>query len=226
MRVRETALPPLLSSTHDWLLVLSWLAVLMYLFVQLVNPRISLGLFVLPVVLVLVGAAQFVSREPNSQFGESELRPLGMFHASLLVIGMAGVFIGFVVSLMYLVQHRRLKRKQTTRRGVELLSLETLGRFNWWAVILSVPLLTLGMATGVWLSLLSAESATPIGLARWEFVVSGVLWLAMAALFVWLLGLRRPSGRLVAWRTMWACGFLIVTLLVLQLASGGGVHGG
>jgi len=225
MRVRQTSLPPLLSSTHDWLLVLSWLAVVMYLFVQLVNPRVSLGVFVLPVVLLLVGSARFVSREPNTDLGESGLRPLGMFHASLLVIGMAGVFIGFIVSLMYLVQHRRLKRKQATHAGFELLSLETLSRFNWWAVILSVPLLTLGMATGVWLSLESAELATPIGLARWQFVVSGILWLGMAALFVWLLALRRPSGRLVAWRTMWACGFLIVTLVVLQLASGGGIHG-
>jgi ABC-type transport system involved in cytochrome c biogenesis permease subunit len=218
-----TNLPPLLSSTHDWLLVLSWLAVLLYLFVQLVDRRVSLGLFVLPVVLALVGVSKFVSTTPDPRLVQQPLRGLGMFHASLLVIGMAGVAVGFVVSLMYLVQHRRLKQRAAELPGLHLLSLETLGRLNWWAVILSVPLLTVGMGTGVMLSVLSAKSENPVSLAHWVFIVSGVLWLGMTVLFVWLVTVRRPSGKLVAWRTAWACGFLFSTWLLLQLVSGG--HG-
>lgn len=218
-----TNLPPLLSSTHDWLLVLSWLAVLLYLFVQLVDRRVALGLFVLPVVLALVGVSKFVSTTPDPRLVQQPLRGLGMFHASLLVIGMAGVAVGFVVSLMYLVQHRRLKQKAAEPPGLHLLSLERLSRINWWAVILSVPLLTVGMGTGVWLSILSAKSETPVSLAHWDFMISGVLWLGMTVLFAWLVTVRRPSGKLVAWRTAWACGFLFSTWLLLQLVSGG--HG-
>jgi hypothetical protein len=218
-----TNLPPLLSSTHDWLLVLSWLAVLLYLFVQLIDRRVALGIFVLPVVVALVAVSKFVSTTPDPRLVQQPLRGLGMFHASLLVIGMAGVAIGFVVSLMYLVQHRRLKHKAAELPGLHLLSLETLGRINWWSVILSVPLLTVGMATGVWLSILSTESENPVSLAHWDFIVSGLLWLGMTALFVWLVTVRRPSGKLVAWRTAWACGFLLATLLLLQLVTGG--HG-
>ena len=223
VRSRTVDMPPLLSSTHDWLLVLAWSVVLLYLFVELIDRNVSLGIFVLPVVLVLVGVSRFVSDTNNPALGR--LRGLGMFHASMLVLGMVGVFVGFVMSLMYLVQHRRLKHKRGEPGGLHLLSLETLGRINWWSVILSVPLLTIGMGTGVWLSVLSQGTDTPIELGRWQFVVSGLLWLAISALFVWLLAVRKASGKVIAWRTMWACGFLLATLLILQVLSTGGIHG-
>lgn len=223
VRSRKADLPPLLSSAHDWLLVLSWLVVVLYVFAELCHRRVALGLFVLPVVLVLVAASKFVSQSPIP--GLAPLRGLGMLHASLLVIGIAGVFAAFVASLMYLVQHRRLKHKRAEPEGLHLLSLATLGRANWWAVVLSAPLLTLGMATGVWLSFRSRTTEHPMGMDRWEFTVSGLLWVAMAALFVWLIASHKPVGRLVAWRTMWVCGFLLATLLLLQVFSAGGIHG-
>ena len=223
VRSRTAGMPPLLSSTHDWLLVLAWLLVLLYLFVELVDRNVSLGIFTLPAVLILVAVSRFVSDTPNPALGR--LRGLGMFHAVVLVLGMAGVFIGFVMSMMYLVQHRRLKHKRGEPDGLHLLSLETLSRVNWWAVILSAPLLTIGMGTGVWLTFLSAGTETPVDLGRWQFVVSGIVWLGISALFVWLLAVRRASGKVVAWRTMWACGFLIATLMLLQIFSGSGIHG-
>ncbi len=223
VRSRTAGMPPLLSSTHDWLLVLAWLLVLLYLFVELIDRNVSLGIFTLPAVLILVGVSRFVSDIPNPALGR--LRGLGMFHAAMLVLGMAGVFVGFVMSMMYLVQHRRLKHKRGEPGGLHLLSLETLSRVNWWSVILSAPLLTIGMGTGVWLTFLSTGTDTPVDLGRWQFVVSGIVWLAISALFVWLLAVRRASGKVVAWRTMWACGFLIATLMLLQIFSGGGIHG-
>lgn len=223
VRSRTAGMPPLLSSTHDWLLVLAWLLVLLYLFVELIDRNVSLGIFTLPAVLILVGVSRFVSDTPNPALGR--MRGLGMFHAAMLVLGMAGVFVGFVMSMMYLVQHRRLKHKRGEPDGLHLLSLETLSRVNWWAVILSAPLLTIGMGTGVLLTFLSAGTETPVDLGRWQFVVSGIVWLGISALFVWLLAVRRASGKVVAWRTMWACGFLIATLMLLQIFSGGGIHG-
>jgi hypothetical protein len=222
VRSRTAGMPPLLSSTHDWLLVLAWLIVLLYVFVELLDRRVALGVFVMPVVLLLVALSRFVSAEPNPNLVQS--RGLGMFHASMLVLGMVGVFASFLMSVMYLLQHRRLKTRRAEPEGLHLLSLATLSRINWWGVVMAVPLLTIGMGTGVWLSYLSVDTETPVSLQRWQFLASGAVWLAMMALFAWLLGSRTPSGRLVAWRTIWACGFLLVTLLLLQLAAGG-VHG-
>lgn len=223
-RSRTAGVPPLLSSTHDWLLVLAWLIVVLYVFVELLDRRVALGLFVMPLVLLLVGLSRFVSDAPNPALVRAPWRGLGMFHASVLVLGMVGVLTSFLMSLMYVLQHRRLKTRRSEPEGLHLLSLARLSQVNWWGVVLAVPLLTLGMATGVWLSYLSAGTDDPVTLQRWQFVVSGIVWLTMGALFLWLLTGRTHSGRIVAWRTMWACGFLFVTLLLLQLA-GGGVHG-
>ena len=91
--------------------------------------------------------------------------------------------------------------------------------------MISVPLLTLGMVTGVGLSLVSDPSTEAVRLTQPSIVISLLTWLGMMALFAWLLMARRTPGRLVAWRTVWAFGFLLLTLIVLQVFNRGGVHG-
>ncbi|MGE5195058.1 MAG: hypothetical protein ACM3U2_21400, partial [Deltaproteobacteria bacterium] len=56
-RSQQTHLPPLLSSTHDWMLVLAWILVLFYLFLTLVQQELAVGMFALPVVLLLIVSA-------------------------------------------------------------------------------------------------------------------------------------------------------------------------
>ena len=147
-----------------------------------------------------------------------------MFHASLLVFGIAGVTIGFLLSLMYLVQHNRLKHKTPDPDSLQLYSLERLGRMNWWAVVSSVPLLTLGMLAGVCLAWKSRATATPVDLTAPGFLVMYALWLAMIVLFGWLVTRQQSSGKIVAWRTLWACGFLLLTMICLEVFTGG-IHG-
>jgi ABC-type uncharacterized transport system permease subunit len=226
-RSRETSLPPLLSSTHDWMLVLAWLAIALYLVVALLEKDLAVGLFVLPLVLLLIAAAYFVSQQPNTvlagEWGELRRRAVrgwGMVHATLLVLGTAGVISGLVLSLMYLVQHRRLKGQSRLAGGLVLPSLERLARWNWWSVMISVPLLTLGMLTGVGLGLWAKQSPVEISFADPVVVVNGVAWAAMVGFFVWLWRTKQPAGRHVAWLTLWAFGFLLVTLIGLQVLTG------
>ncbi|MGD9856141.1 MAG: hypothetical protein AB7U20_14450, partial [Planctomycetaceae bacterium] len=91
-RAGAADLPPLLSSTHDWLLVLAFLAVVMYLFVGVLDRSLGFGLFLLPIVLLLVGASRFVDRSTNPQL--SAVRGWGMLHASRWVRGATGVVVG------------------------------------------------------------------------------------------------------------------------------------
>lgn len=222
-RSRMAELPPLLSSAHDWLLVLAWLGMLMYLFVGLLDRDLTFGLFLIPVVIGVVIAARFVSDTTNASLNAQ--RSWGMLHAAMWVLGAAGVVVGLVLSVMYLLQHRRLRQKSDLHDGLQLPSLERLGRLNWWAVVISVPLLTIGMVTGVGLSLFTRTPESTVALTQPGILISAVVWTTMMALFVWLLVARRTPGRLVAWRTVWAAGFLLVTLIVLQVFNRGGVHG-
>lgn len=227
IRGRPENLPPLLSSPHDWLLVLAWIVVLLYLFLTAVDRELAVGLFLLPVVLLFVVASYFVSKQPNPLIAGS--RGLAMLHASLLVVGIAGVVGGVMLSLMYVVQHRRLKQHHAKQPGVALPSLARLARWNWWAVVVSVPLLTLGLGSGVALGLKSQKAGAALSFSDPHVFGHGVVWAAMMSLFVWLLTTRRSTGKQVAALTLWAGGFLLAILIGLQLLTGGGMasfHGG
>ena len=69
----------------------------------------------------------------------------------------------------------------------------------------------------------SAGLMAQLSLYRTPAVAEGVL--PFAVLFGWLVSARHPVGRIVAWRTMWACGLLLVLMLVQQIFSSGGIHG-
>ncbi len=217
-RSQESQLPPLLSSSHDWMLVLAWIAILFYIVLTAVDRNLLVGLFLLPLVLVLIGSTYFISETPNRMM-EAE-RGWKMLHASLLLFGIAGVILGIVLSMMYLFQHHRLKHKHTMKNGLTLPNLELLARLNWWAVVLTVPLLTLGLATGVGLGWYSRGGESPISFTDPVIIGNSIAWLVMLVFFGWLLTTKRPTGKQVAWLTVWACGFLLVTLIGLQVLSG------
>lgn len=215
LRSSQTHQPPLLSSAHDWLLVLAWLAVLTHLFVSLLDSSIATGIIVWPVVLTLVIGSLFVGASAKATLNYH--RGWGMLHASMLVLGTAAILCGFVLSLLYLWQHRRLKHRQMLHSGLTLPSLERLERYNRWSVLVSVPLLTFGVASGIGLSAFANQSVPTLA----DPVVLGgaITWGLMCALFAWLLVGKRPPGRQVAWLTAWACGFLLVMMVGLQVLT-------
>lgn len=218
-RSREAQLPPLLASTHDWLLVSALLLVCVHLLYTFIVARqssgASLGLFVLPLALMLVGAARLVRNSPDRLL-ETE-RFWKMLHASSLAIGMTGVLIGFLLSLMYLLQHRRLKQKVEVHRGLSLPPLTALARYNRWMVMLSVPMLTLGLLTGFVLVIQAKRAEVPFAWTDPVMLGFSVVWVGMVTLFGWLMRSKTTHGRHVALLTAWACGFLIITLVGLQV---------
>jgi ABC-type uncharacterized transport system permease subunit len=227
-RSNEINLPPLLSSGHDWLLVLAWMAILFYLFLSLLDGSIPAGLFLLPGVLLLISSAYLVSDGPATAAvargydgHRDALRSWKILHSSLLVIGLVGVIIAFVLSMMYLVQHYRLKNKQTLQNGMALPSLPRLARWNWWATVIAVPTLTLGMLTGVRLKFLSQQEPNAVSWSDPIIVGSIVAWFVMMVFFCWLVWNPRPAGKQVAWLTICAFGFLLVTSVGLMVITGG-----
>ncbi|MFK7817271.1 MAG: cytochrome c biogenesis protein CcsA [Planctomycetaceae bacterium] len=220
IRSREANLPPLLSSTQDWVLVLAWLTVFLYLAIIALDRNLPLGLFLLPVVLALIAIALVFKTDPHSMIADLALRRWIMLHASALAIGTGGVLHGFVLSIMYLIQHRRLREKMGTSPKIPLPNLEKLATWNWWSVVVAVPLLTIGLLAGVILGRLSKSES--FSFSDPVVIAHAVVWLVMAALFFRLLKRREASGKAVAWQTIWAFGFLIATMVGLELLTGDG----
>lgn len=215
LRSSQSQLPPLLSSAHDWLLVLAWLAVLTHLFVSLLDSTIVSGIVVWPVVLALVIGSLFVG---TSSTPLNHYRGWTMLHASMLVLGSAAILCGFVLSLLYLWQHRRLKHRRKLTGGLTLPSLEKLERFNRLSILVSVPLLTFGVASGIGLSVVTHENS----MFTWSdpVVLGGsITWLLMCGMFAWVIVGKRPPGRQVAWLTAWSCGFMLFMMVGLQMLT-------
>ena len=216
-RSRQADLPPLLSSAQDWLLVLAWIVVLVYLFVSLADGELATGLVVWPIVLSLVISSQFVSSSSNDF--SNHHRNWAMLHASTLVLGTAGVLQGFVLSLLYLWQHRRLKHRQMVNSAVKLPNLERIERWNLWSILAAVPLLTIGVVSGFGLSIFAKGTNLPMTWTDPVVIGGAITWTLMGVLFVWLLMRKRTPGKQMALLTAWSCGFLLVTLVGLQMLT-------
>ena len=218
---REELLPPLLSSSQDWTLVLAWLVVGFHLFLTCCDRALSVGVFLFPLVLGLIGSSCFLADEPSQLLNaaESARRGWTMLHVSSLAIGSAGVLAGIVLSLMYLLQHRRLRQKGSSATGLKLPSLERLSRMNWWSVMVSVPLLTVGMGTGLVLLLSGSTGGRELSLGDPVVIINGISWLGLMGLFGWILLTPRATGKQLAWRTLLACGFLLVTVVGLNVLA-------
>lgn len=147
-----------------------------------------------------------------------------MLHATLLGLGIAGVAAGIIASLMYLVQHRRLRHKQLRSAGMSLLSLERLAHWNRLSILVSVPLLSLGLGVGFLLGWLAARQGGLVSFTDPLVVASCIAWLVMIVLLGRMIGADHSAGKSVAIRTLLAFGFLLTSLLGLQVVTDGG-HG-
>jgi ABC-type transport system involved in cytochrome c biogenesis permease subunit len=209
--------PRPLAEPYGSLLLLAWIVAVFCLYGTLHYRRLAWAVFVLPVVLGLIALAELAPRgEAADELGLGFLKELrgerfwGVVHGGLLLLAAVGVCVGFVASVMYLIQARRLKAKTPPGRGLHLPSLERLERMNRHAIDWSFPLLTAGVLVGAVLLVQRAG-----GWPTWadpRIFGTVVLWLVFALLLYlrYGVGLR---GRRQAYLTILTFGLLLVTLV-------------
>lgn len=216
---------PTPASPEGSLLGVAWVLAVFSLYGSVHHARQAWAVFVLPVVLGLVGlsfAETPVAGEPAFAAppwlpGE---RGWGSLHGLLLLLAAIGVSVGFLASVMYLVQAGRLKAKRNPLGGLAMLSLERLEAMNRRAVNVAFPLLSVGLLLGVVL-LRHGED-----LAENLFTVKVLGTLGLWAVFGVLLYLRyaaNVSGRRLALGTIVAFAlFLLVLASTHPFAVGAG----
>lgn len=206
-----------LSTPYDWYLLAAWLVAALYFYLEFYYPKAAVAIFVLPLVLALIGAAQFADQQPFSEVRASRL--WGNVHGSSLLVGTLTVIVGFIAGLMYLVQSYRLKHKMTHSSDFRLPSLERLEKINSRAIVTSVLFIGIGFASGIALARIKAgRSAETL---PWNDPVV----LGLALMFTWLLvasGFNlfyraARHGRKVAYLTLATFVFLLITMGVMLL---------
>lgn len=219
---------PPLGSQYGTLLFIAWVLAVFSVYGSLHHARVAWAVFVLPVVLVLVGlAAAYARPDADAGFWLSGLLDIrgerfwGSVHGVLLLLAAVGCCVGFVASVMYLLQLRRLKAKTLPTQGIPLLSLERLEEMNRRALSLAFPLLTAGILIGMGLLVLGRERPVQSWLDP-RVLSAAVLWIVFA-LLLYARFAAKLRGRRVALLTIVAFVCLLLTLAVPHTLGEGAV---
>lgn len=209
-----------LSSWHDWYLMAAWILAAAYLGLAVSRPQTTVGLFMLPVVLALVGVAWLFPGDVS--FPRDRAQQIwGLVHGVMLLLGTVAVSFGFIAGLMYLVQSWRLKNKLPPQIGFKLPSLEWLQTVNRQSLGYSSLLIAAGLLAGIILN--AIKFSGPGKAVPWTdsvIVSSAVLlvWLLAATIFEWR---YKPAqeGRKVAYLTVASFVFLALVMAMLVLGD-------
>jgi ABC-type transport system involved in cytochrome c biogenesis permease subunit len=206
------------------LLLLAWVLALFYFYGTIHHARQAWAVFVLPVVIGLLGLSYLLLRSDDTSPPMDVLRWLsgdrfwGAVHGTLILLASVGVSVGFLASIMYLVQARRLRNKVNPGRVVPLFSLERLETMNRRALNLSFPLLTAGLLVG----LLIVRHGIGENLLSLKVVSTAGLWIVFLVLVYLRYGADVPSRRL-AMLSIAAFALLLVALATAHPFASGSV---
>jgi hypothetical protein len=212
-----------LSSWYDWYLVAAWILAATYLGLIVARPQTNVGLFLLPVVLMLI-AVGYAFRQAAPFPRDRAMMMWGTAHGVMLLLGTVTVSLGFVAGLMYLVQSWRLKHHVRPQAGLKLPSLEWLQAVNKQSLIYSSCVIALGLLAGIVLNAIKSQGRGPAVPWTDSVVISSavlLVWLLAATLFEWL---YKPAqqGRKVAYLTV--ASFVFLALVMGMLLAGGSEH--
>ena len=205
-----------LGSWFGWCLSGAWVLAAVYLWLSLKKPNSLIGVFLLPITLLLVWLGNsFAGEQP---FDPSRAKSVwSMIHGTSLLLGTVIVALGFAFGIMYLVQSRRLKQKRSG--SLRLPSLEWLNMSAERSLIASTAFMCGGLASGVALKMVHQSTNNPGASIPWS---DPVIW-SSAVLFLWLLAATiinvfyKPArrGRKVAYVAMISFVFLMLELVIV-----------
>jgi ABC-type uncharacterized transport system permease subunit len=201
-------------------LILSWILAIFYVYGTLHHRRVAWGVFVLPVVLCLVILARSFPEGDPRPAETKVLQAWVWIHIILFVLAGAGLAVGAVASLMYLIQAWKIKHKQLPSEGIRLLSLERLEAMIRHGINWSFVPLTGGIVIGFFL-LLNSELS-------WfapKVLVSAILWVVFLVVLYLRYGLHMRGRKFAIW-TMVAFALLFLAFGMevmnhMQLGGGG-----
>jgi ABC-type uncharacterized transport system permease subunit len=183
-----------------------WLVVGAYL-IWGCRPRYRLlGLGVMPLAVALFVAARIgggTEAGERSHYGNVFL----VLHVGLVLAAFAGFTLAAALSGLYLWEDRRLKRRAADILRLRLPSLVVLERLTKRTVLVSLPLLTLGLAAGV------VRLRKDGGDVDAAMAVAVLTWLVYGGFLA-----LRPTGRRAAYVALF--GFALVIVVRVALAGG------
>ena len=195
---------------YESLTLVSWAIVLVWHVLESFTKIKAVGLYVMPIVLVLLTIG-LVSYEPPLGMAPALRSDIVIVHVSVMLVAIGCLYVAGGAAIIYLIEETLLRRRRTGGVLGRLPSLASLDRLIYHATALGVPFLTMGMAAGV----IRAETFKVPG---WPTDPMVLLSAAAWAVYVVLIAGRVRgdwSGRVVSWLAVAG----LVLLLVIRFAA-------
>jgi ABC-type uncharacterized transport system permease subunit len=168
------------AGIHEGLSTLALLVAGVALGLRLRGGRLeTLGVFVAPVTLTMLLAAQGVDARPSTPLSGALLG----VHVGSTILGTAAFTVAFALAAAYLVQEREVRQKRLRGMFQRLPPLEVLDVASYRSIALGLPALTLGIATGL---LAGVQEAVGRGvpIASWRHYLALGVWAVFASVLV------------------------------------------
>ena len=195
---------------YESMVLVSWAIVLVWHVLESFTKLKAIGLYVMPVVLVLLTVA-LVKYNPPVGLGPALRSDIVIVHVSVMLVAIGCLYVAGGAAIIYLIEETLLRRRKTGGVLGRLPSLASLDRLIYHATALGLPFLTMGMAAGV----IRAETFKVPG---WPTDPMVLLSAAAWAVYVALIAGRvrgEWSGRAVSWLAVAG----LVLLLVIRFAA-------
>jgi ABC-type uncharacterized transport system permease subunit len=190
-------------SLFGWMLGVSYAALLFR------HRNRAIGPFLIPFV-ILFSAAGLLLPMASSAPGEETRGPLLALHVTFGILGYAAFTFSFVLSVLYLVQDRQIRRGQTGLLFARLPPLEAIGRMNRTSVLIGLAALGASVLFGLlWANRVWTTFADP----KIEWAV------ATLAVYGYLLWMERRGwkGPRVAILSIFGYGLVLFSYTVVNI---------
>jgi len=198
------------AGLYESLVLVSWAIVLVWHVLESFTKIKAVGLYVMPVVLVLLTIA-LVDYNPPTGLAPALRSDIVIVHVSVMLVAIGCLYVAGGAAIIYLSEETLLRRRKTGGVLGRLPSIASLDRLIYHATALGLPFLTMGMAAGV----IRAETFKVPGWPTDPMVLlSAAAWAVYVALIA---GRVRGdwSGRAVSWLAVTG----LILLLVIRFAA-------
>jgi len=198
------------AGLYESLVLVSWAIVLVWHVLESFTKIKAVGLYVMPVVLVLLTIA-LVDYNPPTGLAPALRSDIVIVHVSVMLVAIGCLYVAGGAAIIYLIEETLLRRRKTGGVLGRLPSIASLDRLIYHATALGLPFLTMGMAAGV----IRAETFKVPGWPTDPMVLlSAAAWAVYVALIA---GRVRGdwSGRAVSWLAVTG----LILLLVIRFAA-------
>lgn len=195
---------------YESMVLIAWAIVLVWYVLEAFTRIKAVGLYVMPVVLVLLTVA-LIEYNPPVGLVPALRSDIVIVHVIVMLVAIGCLYVAGGAAMIYLVEETLLRRRKTGGILGRLPSLAALDRLIYHATLLGLPFLTMGLAAGV----IRAETFRVPGWGTDPMVLlSAAAWCVYLVLIA---GRVRGgwSGRAVSWMSVAG----LVLLLVIRFAA-------